>query len=140
MSAAPVSASMIKRARAQAIGLIIEWEDKNPLEETSAIIPGLRSHRNPVYKSAANHIYETYRQWIFEHQQFNWHVTVTLVFKDPNYDQQINEEVTLTARTKLNRINEHAEQHIAQIMQDLPQELPGAEYLTTRFRVECLSN
>ena len=134
--------NLIKRARAQVIGLIVEREDKEPLQESSGLIPGKRSHRNWNYAHMADRIYRDYCEWIYTRQQFLWDVTVKLVFQlaDADSGAEVEREINLQDRCKLDAINEIAEQQITAARMEVPTNYPGAIFKTSFFRVECRGN
>lgn len=132
--------NLIKRARAQVIGLIVEWEDKEPLQESTGIIPGKRSHRNWNYAHMADQIYRDYCEWIYTRQQFLWNVTVRLVFAYGDSGTEIEHEINLQDRCKLDAINDVAEKEITATRMETPIKYPGATFKTSFFKVECKGN
>lgn len=125
--------SNIRRARAGIKGLIIEWEDKAPLFESSEFIPGKVSHKNIIYKLCAGQVWNDYGDWITTRQPFRWLIEITVVFSYPNGQEQ-HETRELEAYAKLCDINDHSLEKIKDAMRH------GNEkyYTTTLFRVVCL--
>jgi len=97
---------MLKRARAGVKGLIIDWVDEDPLTDSSKVIPGNVSHRNPVYRLTARKIFEDHGEFITRHQSFRWLVTIKVVFDYDNGQRQY-EERELEAFATISAINEY---------------------------------
>lgn len=125
--------SNIERARRGVKGLIIEWEDKNPLRDTKAPIDGTVRHRNPVFKLCAQKVFRDYGEWITDRQPFHWLITITVVFKYPNGTEQL-EERELEAFAKLADINDHSLSAIKDALRHGDRNC----YRTTRFQIECV--
>jgi hypothetical protein len=97
---------MIKRARAGVKGLIIRWNDADPLRDTPSPLPGQVSHRNPIMNLTAEKVYQDCSDWIRNIQPFKWLITITVVFCYDNGQRQ-NEVRELTAFATISQINEH---------------------------------
>lgn len=125
--------SNIERARRGVKGLIIEWEDTDPLTSTQTRIDGTVSHRNPVFKLCAQKVFRDYGEWITDRQPFHWLITITVVFKYPNGTEQL-EERELEAFAKLADINDHSLSAIKDALRHGDKNC----YQTTRFKIECV--
>ena len=124
---------LLNRARRGIPGLIISWTDVEPLRESSDIIPGKISHRNPVYRLTAGEIFRIAGQWITERQPFRWMITIKLIFDYPNGATQI-EERELEAVATINALNDHCMEQIQDALRHGAQE----HYRHTEFTVECV--
>lgn len=124
--------SNIERARRGVKGLIIEWEDEDPLTE-SEYIKGRASHRNPIFALCANKVYEDFGNWIRHRQPFHWLVTITVValYPDGSYENEIRE---VEAFMTLNNLNEHCMGAI----EDAFRHANMDHYITTQFKAECI--
>lgn len=127
------SPALLNRAKNGVRGLIISWTDADPLRDTSEIIPGKISHRNPVYRLRAGEIFRVAGTWIMEQQPFRWLITIRLVFDYPNGATQI-EERELEAVATINALNDHCLAQIRDALRHGAQE----HYRNTEFVVECV--
>lgn len=126
---------MIKRARAGIKGLIISWQDKDPLRDTSDVIPGAVTHRNPVYRLTARKVFEDFGDWITNKMPFRWLVTIKLIFDYPNGQRQI-EERELEAVATISALNDHCLEQIRDALRHGDKQC----YKHTEFTIECLGN
>jgi hypothetical protein len=124
---------ILNRAKAGIKGLIISWSDVDPLRESSDIIPGKVTHRNPVYRLTAGEIFTTAGKWILERQPFRWLVTIRVLFDYPNGQTQI-EERELEAVATINALNPHCMDAIRDAMRHGNQK----HYRHTEFTIECV--
>jgi len=122
-----------KRVHAGIKGLIITWADKNPLRDTTEIIDGKVSHRNPVYRLCAKDVWSGYGEFITYQQPLRWLVTITNVFSYPNgADQYV--PVELEAYATISQINDTALEQIKALMRHGAPE----HYHHTEFEIECI--
>lgn len=126
---------MIKRARAGVKGLIISWVDKDPLRNSSEVIPGDVTHRNPVYRLTARKVFEDFGDWITNRMPFRWLITIKVIFDYPNGQRQI-EERELEAVATISALNEHCLEQIQDAMRHGDEKC----YTHTEFTIECLGN
>jgi hypothetical protein len=124
---------MIKRARAGVKGLIISWQDKEPLRDTYETISGKVSHRNPIMNLTARRVFNDFSDWITQKQPFKWLITITVVFCYDNGQQQ-NEIRELTAFATINQINEYS----LNAIQDALRHGDEKKYSHTEFVIECI--
>lgn len=124
-----------RRARAGVKGLIIAWEDKEPLRDTTAAIAGRVTHRNPIYRLTARRIFRDFGDWITERAPFRWLIKIDVVFDYPNGRRQF-ETRELEAVTTIANLNEHC---LAQI-QDAIKHGNAKHYTHTAFTIECLGS
>ena len=125
--------AMIKRARAGVKGLIIDWVDEDPLTDSSKVIPGNVSHRNPIYRLTARKIFQDHGEFITKQQSFRWLVTIKVVFDYDNGQRQY-EERELEAFATISVINEYALEQI----QDAMRYGDMSKYRHTEFKIECI--
>ena len=125
--------AMIKRARAGVKGLIIDWVDEDPLTDSSKVIPGNVSHRNPIYRLTARKIFEDHGEFITKQQSFRWLVTIKVVFDYDNGQRQY-EERELEAFATISAINEYALEQI----EDAMRYGDKSKYKHTEFKIECI--
>jgi len=125
--------AMIKRARAGVKGLIIDWVDEDPLTDSSKVIPGNVSHRNPIYRLTARKIFEDHGEFITKKQSFRWLVTIKVVFDYDNGQRQY-EERELEAFATISVINEYALEQI----EDAMRYGDKSKYTHTEFKIECI--
>lgn len=123
----------LARARAGVKGLIIEWEDRDPLAESEPNIIGKASHKNPVFNLCAHKVYNDFGEWIRHHQPFHWLVTITMVAEYPNGAQQ-NEIREVEAYTTLNKISDHCLDAVENAFLHINTDY----YKTTFFKAECV--
>jgi len=126
--------NMLKRARRQVKGLIIRWEDKNPLVATSDVIPGEVTHSNPVMRMSAAKMFNDYSDWICHKQPFRWLITITGVFSYENGTDQ-NEIRELEAFCTIDKINDVALEQV----EDIRRHGSEKHYKTTKFEVRCIN-
>lgn len=124
---------MLNRAKKGIRGLIISWTDVDPLRDTSEIIPGKITHRNPVFRLTAEQIFRDFGDWITERQAFRWLITIKLIFDYPNGSTQI-EERELEAVSTINALNDHCLEQI----EDALRHGAAEHYRHTEFTVECV--
>jgi len=124
---------MLKRARAGIKGLIIKWIDADPLTESSKVIPGDVSHRNPVFRLTAKKIFEDHGEFITQHQSFRWVIKIDVIFDYDNGQRQI-ESRELEAFSTISELNEFALIEIKDAMRhgDIN------KYKHTEFTIECI--
>lgn len=125
--------NMIKRARAGVKGLIITWQDKDPLRDTHAEIKGTVTHKNPLFRLCAKKVFRDYSDWITHRQPFHWLIKITVIFDYDNGTRQL-EERELEAYATLDRINEHS----LEAIRDALRYGDEKKYTHTEFRVECI--
>jgi len=123
---------MIKRARAGVKGLIIDWIDEDPLTDSSKVIPGNVSHRNPVYRLTAKKIFEDHGEFITKQQSFRWLVCINVIFDYPKNRQIETRE--LEAFTTISKLNEFALEQI----EDAMRYGDKSKYKHTEFSIECI--
>lgn len=124
---------MLKRAKAGIKGLIISWIDVDPLRESSDIIPGKVTHRNPVFRLTAEQIFREFGDWIVDRQPFRWLVKIELFFDYPNGTVQI-EERELEAVSTITALNDHCLEQI----RDALRYGAADRYRHTEFTIECV--
>lgn len=123
----------LTRARRGVKGMIIEWDDKDPLRDNITNIKGRIRHRNPVFNLCVKDVYRDFGEWITTRQPFRWLVEITVVFNYPNGTQQ-NETRELEAYALLRDINEYCLDQIKDAMRHGNEQ----HYTTTKFKVECI--
>lgn len=126
---------MLKRARAGVKGLIISWQDTDPLRDTSEVIAGKVSHRNPIFRLTARKLFQDFGDWITNRQAFRWLVTIKVIFDYPNGQRQI-EERELEAVTTIDELNGYCLEQIRDALRHGDQ----MYYTHTEFTIECLGN
>lgn len=120
----------LKRA---AVGIIVSWQDKTPMEASDHIVDGKVDHRNPMLRPMATKLWASdFGRHMTDKIPARWRVNIVGVFRYPNGYEQ-HEERELEAHCVLNRINDCALEQVQDIMRHA-----GGEYLTTRFSVECV--
>lgn len=124
---------VLKRARAGIKGLIITWKDRDPLTESSHVIPGYCTHRNPVYRLSAQKIFEDYGEFITNRQSFRWRLNIDVIFDYDNGRRQI-ESRELEGFATISQLNEYAMEQI----QDAMRHGDMNKYVHTEFRIECI--
>lgn len=125
----------LERARRGVRGMIIEWEDPNPLRDTSAHIGGKISHKNPIYRLCVKDVFRDFGDWITTKQPFRWLIEITVVFDYPNGARQ-NEIRELEAYAVLAEINKYCIDEIKDAMRHGNID----HYTTTLFKIECIDS
>lgn len=122
-----------KRAIKQMRGLLISWDDPEPLNWSPSGIDGTVSHKNPVYRLVARQIWSVARRWAVNGQRLSWLIKVAVVFNYPNGRQQL-EEREIEGRATIDELNSIAMEQIDDAMRHGNKEF----YVTTKFFIECL--
>ena len=120
------------RARAGVKGMIIEYQDVDPLAG-SPTIKGTVTHRNPVLNLCAAKVYHDFHDWIRNREPFLWRVTMKVETQCPN-GYNYFEEREVTAFTLLNRLNEYCMDAIEDAFRHVNMDY----YVTTHFKMECI--
>lgn len=124
----------LKRARAGVKGLIIEWEDTDPISHHRDGLSNKKvTHKNPVFKMCAHKVMQDFQEFITHKQAFLWQLNITVVFDYPNGQTQL-ETRELEAFSQLSNINEHS----LEAIKDAQRHGNMKYYRTTRFLIECL--
>ena len=119
----------------QVIGLIIRWHDTSPLMDSEGFMPGIVTHKNPLWRVLAGPLYARNKEWLVEQTEFFWQVTLTAVFAYPNGTTQ-HETRELFAYTVLADIAEVCNEQFTDAMRH-----GAAEHYThTEFEVQCLGD
>lgn len=113
-------------------GLIIRWSDRNPLDDTSQVIPGKITHRNPVRSLYAEDIFSKSKDIITNKKPFMWKITIRVVFEYATADQEEDREIQ--AFCTLDDIDDICHEAITDAMRHENMD----NYITTEFSVECL--
>ena len=125
-------ADALKRLRRQVKGLIVEWDDVDPLAESRVRIDGKFSHRNPVMNIDAQKTFAGMGNFIVNEQPFMWHMEITGVFE---YDKVINHETrVISGFCTIGQANEYALDSIEEIFRYGSMD----KYVTTKFKLECI--
>ena len=123
-----------KHARQMVKGLIIEWEDKDPISHSKSDIAAQKvSHINPIYRLTADKAFAQFGDWITTVQCFHWLLEITVIFDYENGTTQ-KEVRELEAFIKLDQINDHALEAIKDAMRHGDMNC----YRTTQFKITCL--
>jgi len=116
-------------------GLIVRWTDKNPLDDTSEVIPGKITHRNPMRMFYADQIFLKSKSIITSERAFMWLVTMSVVFKYPNgVNEQVDREIK--AFCMLDDIDDICDEEIRDAMRHGDMNC----YVHTEFTIECLGS
>lgn len=125
--------NMVKRARAGVKGLIVSWQDKDPLRNTTANINGSVTHRNRQFRLCAEQVFNDFGHWITQLQQFRWLITITVVFAYDNGQDQ-HEIRELEAFATISEINEYS----LDAIRDAMRHGDMSKYTHTEFVIECI--
>jgi len=123
------------RARKLVKGLQISWEDRDPLSESSEVIPGEVTHSNPLLRLTAEKVFRDFGDYITQGQVFLWRVELAVIFLYANGLEQ-SEKYELVAKCKLSDVNDQC----LELIQAGRRAGADEYYLTTRFTVECLGD
>lgn len=115
-------------------GLVISWTDKNPLDDTSEVLPGSVTHRNAIHRLHADEIFfeaKKIMMWTTPHM---WKITITVVFDYGNSVQRESREIK--AFCTLGEIDDACNGEIVDCMRHGDKD----KYIHTEFVVECVGN
>lgn len=125
-------ADAIKRLRRQVKGLIVEWDDVDPLKETNIRIDGKFSHKNPIMNINARQTFAGMGNWLVNEQPFKWSMSITGVFEFEKITTY--EEREMIAFCTIGDANELAMDLIREIRRYGSDE----HYKTIKFKLECI--
>ena len=81
---------MLKRAKAGVKGLIATWVDPDPFNSGGANFSQMAvSHRNPVWKIAAEDVLRNHGDWIISGAQFKWLINIQRYHQQDNTKSNI---------------------------------------------------
>ena len=126
--------AMLKRAKAGVKGLIATWVDPDPFNSGGANFSQMAvSHRNPVWKIAAEDVLRNHGDWIISGAQFKWLINLDVVFDYPNGVRQIEtREVEAFARM------EDLNPYCFDAIEDAIRHGDKSCYKHVKFTVECV--
>ena len=116
-------------------GIIVSWSDRDPLADSSEILDGKITHKNPCLQPIADRIFHANDSALIKREAFLWLVTITVVARVHDTGDIWRETRELEARCRLLELEEHSAEQI----EDAMNYCSGAEYITTEFRCEILS-
>lgn len=122
-----------KKTKAMLRGLVITWQDSAPLDESSEVIPGKITHKNPVYRLVVQKMWRDHGEFITSSYPMRWLIKITVVFDYPNNTRQL-EERELEARSTITDLNDYCMDAIRDAMRCGDAEC----YQHTEFEVECV--
>lgn len=123
-----------KRIKSQMVGLIVRWNDPDPLNSTARLVDTELTHRNRIRKLSAGGIYRNFQKFCV-HVRMYYLVTMTVVFK---YDNGVNADVVreIEAFCLISEI----EQLSIDLIEAAMREGDKSKFSHVRFEVECLSS
>lgn len=124
---------MLKRAIQQVKGLVISWNDEDPLSTSEKLDAGKVSHKNPVYRAMASQIFRQHGEWILRKQPMRWLINISVVFLYENGIEQ-NEQREIEGQSTISGLNDLCMDEI----EDAFKHGNMDNYVTTRFEIECL--
>lgn len=122
----------LTRLRRMTKGLIVQWDDNDPLNETKGFVDVTFSHRNPVMNIGAQKTFSGLGGWLLDEQLFNWHITVTGIYntkpKLTFESRMVDGYCTITDVNEL----------VVDLIKEIRRYGNDSLYLTTRFHLECV--
>lgn len=124
----------LHKAKRLVKGLVISWEDQDPLSDGQKVGAGKVSHRNPVYRLMAKDIFRGCGDWIVHQQPLRWLIKICVVFR---YDNGVDQEEIreLEGCSTIDGLNEFCMEEI----EDAFKHGNMGKYFTTKFEIECIS-
>lgn len=89
-------ASNLKRGRKGLLGLILEWSDSEPLNDTQNIQSDKVTHRNAIQRLIVRDMWQVSANWIVT-TEFTWRLTMSVIYETEKRGDKIDEiELTYT--------------------------------------------
>lgn len=126
-------AKTLKRALKLVKGIVIKWEDDDPLSDAPAVDGGEVSHKNPLMRLMAKDLYRGYGEWLVFEQPLRWLIKICVIFRYENGIDQ-REERELEGYSTISGLNEFCMQEI----EDAFKHGNIEKYVTTQFCIECV--
>jgi hypothetical protein len=118
-------------------GLIISWEDTNPLSASSIIDASEVSHTKAIMRLVAPIMVSKNHEWIFRRARYLWLIKIDIIYMGLEGHEPIT-QLQLEAWCNMDDVSDVCKEEIeAARAEDADKEW---EYRTTRFTVECISS